>query len=590
MPGTSAPTTAVIGAGISGLTTTKMLADYGVPVTCFEASDRVGGNWAFGNPNGHSSAYQSLHIDTSKHQLSFKDFPMPDDYPDFPHHTEIKDYLDSYADAFGLREHIEFGNRVLSARRLEGGGWEIDDEAGATRRFDLLVVANGHHWDPRTAEFPGEFTGESFHSHHYVDPWTPLHLMDKRILVVGLGNSAADITVELSQRALRNQVTLSTRSSAWVVPKLMFGKAADMNYRTNPHLPLSWQRKVAQWGQRLTASDPTLYGLPAPNHKFFEAHPTQSGELPLRLKSGDVTPKGNVVRLDGSTVHFEDGTSSDFDVIIYATGYNLTFPFFDPEFISAPENRIDLYKRIFKPDIDDLLFAGFAQATPTLFPFVECQARVIAAYAVGAYAAAVGGRDARGDQGRRRALHGPHARPSAAHPPARLLRLRARHPHQGAPRRTSPGPERASSRRRHEPGRHARPTAAAEGRPATQRAPRVARPAPAGEQLRLDQHRRHLPAGGCHALGLLLLLREQGRGRGGPDGGAVRRDLRRLPWLTSTDSTPEVRITSMVTGLFGATRRHEHLFAAMLEARATSQAVREIGTPTCSRSSSPSPT
>jgi thioredoxin reductase len=380
------PSTAVIGAGISGLTATKMLVDYGVPVTCFEASDRVGGNWAFGNPNGHSSAYVSLHIDTSKHQLSFKDFPMPDDYPDFPHHSLIKEYLDSYADAFELRDHIEFENRVLHARRLDGGGWELDLQDGTTRGFDLLVVGNGHHWDPRTAVFPGEFTGESIHSHHYIDPWTPLDLMDKRILVVGLGNSAADVTVELSQRVFRNQVTLSTRSSAWIVPKLMFGKAADMNYRTNPHIPMSWQRKVAQWGQKLTASDPTLYGLPAPNHKFFEAHPTQSGELPLRLKSGDVTAKGNVARLDGSTVHFEDGTSGEFDVIIYATGYNLTFPFFDPEFLDAPDNRIDLYRRIIKPGVDDLLFAGFAQSTPTLFPFVECQARLIAAYAVGEYA------------------------------------------------------------------------------------------------------------------------------------------------------------------------------------------------------------
>lgn len=380
-----APTTAVIGAGISGLTATKMLVDYGVPVTTFESSDRVGGNWAFGNPNGHSSAYRSLHIDTSKHQLSFKDFPMPDAYPDFPHHTDIKAYLDAYADAFGLREHIEFENGVVHAERLPDGGWELETQRGETRRFDLLVVANGHHWDPRTAEFPGEFTGESIHSHHYVDPWQPLHLMDKRILVVGLGNSAADITVELSSRVLRNEVTLSTRSSAWIVPKLMYGKPADMNYRTYPQLPLSWQRKVAQWGQRFTGSDPTNYGLPAPNHKFFEAHPTQSTELPLRLASGDVTAKGNVARLDGSTVHFEDGTSTDVDVIVYATGYNLTFPFFDPDFISAPENRIDLYKRIFKPGLDDLLFAGFAQATPTLFPFVESQARLIAAYAVGQY-------------------------------------------------------------------------------------------------------------------------------------------------------------------------------------------------------------
>ena len=381
-----APTTAIIGAGISGLTTAKMLDDYGVPYTVFETSDRVGGNWAFGNPNGHSSAYVSLHIDTSKHQLSFKDFPMPDHYPDFPHHTLIKQYLDDYADAFGIREHIEFRNGVVHAEHAAGGGWNLELQDGSVRAFDFLVVANGHHWDPRMADFPGEFSGETIHSHHYIDPWTPLNLMDKRILVVGLGNSAADITVELSQRVMRNQVTLSTRSSAWIVPKLMFGKAADMNYRTNPHLPLSWQRKVAQWGQKLTASDPTLYGLPTPNHRFFEAHPTQSGELPLRLKSGDVTPKGNVARLDGETVHFEDGTSADFDVIIYATGYNLTFPFFDPDFISAPENRIDLYKRILKPGIEDLAFAGFAQATPTLFPFVESQARMIAAYVIGEYA------------------------------------------------------------------------------------------------------------------------------------------------------------------------------------------------------------
>jgi hypothetical protein len=382
---TSPPTVAVIGAGISGLTSAKMLADYGVPVTVFEASDRVGGNWAFDNPNGHSSAYRSLHIDTSKHQLSFKDFPMPDDYPDFPHHTEIKAYLDAYTDAFGLRELIEFQNRVLHAERLPEGGWQLEDEKGATRHFDLLVVANGHHWDPRMADFPGEFTGESIHSHHYVDPQTPLAFTGKRILVVGIGNSAADITVELSQKALQNQVTISTRSSAWIVPKLMFGKPADMNYRTNPHIPLAWQRKFVQKMQFMTASDPTLYGLPKPNHKFFEAHPTQSAELPLRLTSGDVTPKPNVSRLDGATVHFDDGTSSDFDIIIYATGYNITFPFFDESFISAPDNAIPLFKRMFKPGIDDLVFMGFAQSTPTLFPFVEAQARLLGAYAIGRY-------------------------------------------------------------------------------------------------------------------------------------------------------------------------------------------------------------
>lgn len=379
------PTVAVIGAGISGLTSTKMLGDYGIAHTTFEVSDRVGGNWAFRNPNNMSSAYRSLHIDTSKHQLSFRDFPMPEDYPDFPHHTQIKDYLDSYADAFGLRERIEFSNGVERAERRPDGGWGIHDQAGTTRRFDLLVVGNGHHWDPRYPDFPGEFSGEVIHSHYYVDPREPLDLHGKRILVVGLGNSAADIVVELSSKAYENEVVLSTRSGAWIVPKYFAGTPADKYYKTTPYLPLSWQRKFVQVMQPLTAGRPEDYGLPTPNHKFFEAHPTQSVELPLRLGSGDVTAKGDITRLDGSRVHFVDGTSAEFDVIIYATGYNITFPFFDPAFLSAPDNRIRLYKRMFKPGLDDLVFVGFAQSTPTLFPFVEAQSRLVAAYAAGLY-------------------------------------------------------------------------------------------------------------------------------------------------------------------------------------------------------------
>ncbi|HNM93597.1 MAG TPA: NAD(P)-binding domain-containing protein [Mycobacterium sp.] len=380
------PRTAIIGAGISGLTSGKMLKDYGVPYTTFELSDRIGGNWAFGNPNGLSSAYRSLHIDTSKERLSFKDFPIPEHFPSFPHHSDIKAYLDAYADAFGLLENIEFNNGVQHAARRPDGRWDITDQQGTTREFDLLVVGNGHHWDARYPDFPGQFTGETIHSHHYIDPQHPLDLTGKRILVVGIGNSAADITVELSSKTLQNTVTLSTRSSAWIVPKYIAGRPGDTVWRTSPYIPLSWQRKAIQAMAPFMGVDPRLYGLPEPNHKLFEAHPTQSVELPLRLGSGDVIPKPNVARLDGHTVYFEDDTSAVFDAIIYATGYNITFPFFDPEFISAPGNDIRLYKRMFSPGIDNLVFIGFAQAIPTLFPFIECQAKLMAAYAVGRYA------------------------------------------------------------------------------------------------------------------------------------------------------------------------------------------------------------
>ena len=380
------PSTAIIGAGIAGLTAGKMLADYGVPYTCFETSDRIGGNWAFENPNGHSSAYRSLHIDTSKYQLSFQDFPMPDNYPDFPHHSQIKAYLDSYADAFGLGDHIEFRNAVVAAQRRADGGWTLRTHDGSPREFDFLVVANGHHWDPRFPEFPGDFTGTTIHSHQYIDPFEPLQLFGKRILVVGLGNSAADITVELSTRAMRNTVYLSTRSGSWIVPKYLAGIPLDKySAAPMPRLPRKLSRALVSTFAEFISGDSARWGLPRPAHRFMDAHGTQSVELPLRLGSGDVVPKPDVSRLDGSTVHFADGTAADFDVIIYATGYNITFPFFDPDFISAPGNRIRLYKRIFKPGFDDLAFAGFAQSVPTLFPFVECQARVIAAYAAGEY-------------------------------------------------------------------------------------------------------------------------------------------------------------------------------------------------------------
>jgi len=381
----SKPNVCIIGAGISGLTAGKMLTDYDIPYQCFDTSDRLGGNWAFGNPNGHSSAYQSLHIDTSKSRLSFKDFSIPKDLPDFPHHTDIKRYLDDYADAFALRERIHFENGVDHAARTPGGGWTVTTQDGEHRSFDFLVVANGHHWDPRYPSFPGTFTGESIHSHQYIDPETPLHLRDKRILVVGIGNSAADIAVELSQRSHRNQVTISTRSGAWVVPKYAFGVPADTLSETNPQIPLSWQRRLARISPFLLSGRPERFGLPTPDHHFGDAHPTQSQELLLRLGSGDIDVEPNIDRLDGENVHFVDGGTRPYDTIIYATGYNITFPFFDEDFLSAPNNRLPLYKRMFKPGIVDLAFIGFAQAIPTLFPFVECQSRTLAAHLAGTY-------------------------------------------------------------------------------------------------------------------------------------------------------------------------------------------------------------
>lgn len=379
--------TCVIGAGISGLTAGKALADRGVPYTCFEASDDVGGNWYFGNPNGRSSAYRSLHIDTWRDSVSFRDMPMgPDEYPDYPHHEQVFAYIDSYAEAFGLRDRIRFETAVERAERLPDGGWRIHIDGGESEEFDFLIVGNGHHWDPRFAEFPGSFDGESIHSHHYLSPTEPADLVGKRVLVVGIGNSGVDIASELARKGVADHVFLSTRSGAWVMPKYLFGQPLGKIVKTSPFLPLKLQRLLARPLPYLASGRMEDYGLVKPNHNFLEAHPTVSSELLLRLGSGDATAKPNVTELLGDRVAFEDGTSEQIDAIVYATGYKITFPFLDPDLLSAPDNKLPLFKRIFSPGIDDLALIGFAQAVPTLFPFVELQAKLVARYASGDYA------------------------------------------------------------------------------------------------------------------------------------------------------------------------------------------------------------
>lgn len=380
------PSVCVIGAGVSGLTACKALADFGVAHTCFEASDEVGGNWYFENPNGVSSAYRSLHIDISKPSISFRDFPMPERYPDYPHHTHIFEWLRDYADAFALRENIRFNARVQRAQRGEQGGWLITLEDGTKESFDALLVCNGHHWDPRYPDFPGSFDGPQIHSHEYVDPSTPLDMYGKRVLVVGIGNSAVDIVSELARKTVSDMVFLSTRSGAYVVPKYIFGKPVDQVVKTNPRIPVGLQRRLGRTLPRIFSGRMEDFGLPTPNHKFLDAHPTVSSELLGRLGAGDAVAKGDVAELLSDRVRFADGSVEQVDAIVYATGYNVSFPFFDHDFISAPENKLPLYKRMLKPGIDDLAFIGLGQAIPTIFPFSELQSKLAARWLSGDWA------------------------------------------------------------------------------------------------------------------------------------------------------------------------------------------------------------
>jgi cation diffusion facilitator CzcD-associated flavoprotein CzcO len=380
------PHVCVIGAGCSGITTAKRLAEFSISYDQLELSDDVGGNWYFRNPNGRSAVYESLHIDTSTTRLQFEDFPAPADYPDFPHHTLIHDYFRAYVDHFGLRDRIEFGTGVERARRTDDGGWSVTLSTGETRRYTDLVVANGHHWKPRLPDYDGTFAGDLIHSHAYVNPFEPVEMRGKRVVVVGMGNSAMDIASELSSRWMAEKLYVSARRGVWVLPKYRNGVAAD-KVMAPPDIPREVGLEAGRKLIRELVGNMSNYGLPEPDHEPLSAHPSVSADFLTRAGSGDIHMLPGIRGFDGHTVHLVDGSSVEADVVVCATGYEMSFPFFDgePDLHPDSDHRFPLFKRMIKPGVDHLFFMGLAQSSPTIVNLAEQQSKLLARLLTGRY-------------------------------------------------------------------------------------------------------------------------------------------------------------------------------------------------------------
>ena len=380
------PTACVIGAGSSGIAAVKTLHHRGFAFDCFEASDRVGGNWVYKNANGMSAAYRSLHINTSRERMEYPGFPMPGSYPDFPHHTHIATYFDAYVDHYGFRDRITFRTSVERAEPGPGGTWRVTLDTGETRTYDVLLVANGHHWDARLPEpaFPGAdaFAGVQIHSHEYLGD-DPELFRDKSVVVLGMGNSAMDIAVEASFTA--KATYLAARRGAWVIPKYLFGRPLDQ-YAASTKIPFAIRRKVMQTLLRVQLGDMERYGLPAPDHGFGEAHPTVSDDVLSRIAHGEIAPKPNIARLGEQTVAFADGSEVEADVVVYCTGYKVTFPFLDEGVISAPGNDLPLFRRVFHPDRRSVFFIGLLQPLGAIMPLAQVQSEWVADHLAGRYA------------------------------------------------------------------------------------------------------------------------------------------------------------------------------------------------------------
>jgi cation diffusion facilitator CzcD-associated flavoprotein CzcO len=202
---------AIIGGGPAGLAMGRALDVFGIDFEILEQMDDFGGLW--NREWDQSPIYDSAHFISSRTMSAFADYPMPDEWPDYPRHDQILAYTRDFAKAFGLYEKTRFNAEVSAATPSEGG-WTVETAGGVTTKYRWLVCANGATWDAKIPELKGNFDGIVRHSGTYN---SGAEFEGKRILVVGGGNSGADITCDAAQRA--DHAGISLRRGYWFIPK-----------------------------------------------------------------------------------------------------------------------------------------------------------------------------------------------------------------------------------------------------------------------------------------------------------------------------------------------------------------------------------
>lgn len=375
-------TVCVIGAGGSGLTAIKNLKEYGFGVDCYERETDIGGAWNW--RHDRSPVYASTYLVSSRPVTQFPDFPMPDSWPDYPHHSQFLSYLERYAVHFDLRSHIWFGTEVVRVEPADGDRWDVTTRstggygAERTHRYAAVVVANGHNWSPNLPEYEGldEFRGEVMHASAYQDP---KQLRGRRVLVVGAGNTGCDIAVEAAQSAAT--CWHATRRGYWYAPKYLLGRPAD---QVNDRV-LAWRAPLwlRQWLfhrlLRLTVGDLTRFGLPRPDHKVYQTHPIANSQLVHHVGHGSIVPVGDITRFRSYAVELSDGREIEPELVVFATGYLPRFEFLAPELLGIDSTgRPTMFLNAFPRRYPTLAVAGLLQPDSGLFTLVHWQTVAIA--------------------------------------------------------------------------------------------------------------------------------------------------------------------------------------------------------------------
>lgn len=362
----------IIGAGPAGLVTARSLAQRGIEYVQVERHSDVGGLWDVENPG--TPMYDSAHFISSKTMSGFDGFPMPDDFPDYPSHRQILEYLRAFASEYGLRDRIQFNVGVTAIEPNADGSWRATLTTGETNTYSGVICATGTQWEPNLPEFKGSFNGEIRHSVTYRNA---IDLVGKRVLVVGAGNSGCDIACDVGRTA--DQTFLSVRRGYWFIPKHIFGMPSDVFAASGPKLPLPVEQQVFGSMLRVMNGDVTRLGLPKPDHKLFETHPILNTEILQRIQHGDVIAKGDIDYLDGDEVVFVDGSRERIDVIITATGYRHVIGYAQ-QYFGSEQHPDDLYLSIFSRNYPNLFAMGYIETNSGAYQLFDLASRLLAGY------------------------------------------------------------------------------------------------------------------------------------------------------------------------------------------------------------------
>jgi len=378
----------IIGAGWTGLLACKYCLAEDLKTLVLERRDTIGGVWAYTDDHRYAGVMKSTRTTSSRCITEISDFPMPSDFPNFPSHSQINDYLDSYCAYYSLREHIALSRSADRITKI-GNQWRITMGDGSTCMSTNIIVASGVHREPNDLsdnERFVDYSGGLAHSATFKE--IPTQFSGKTVVVWGGGETASDIASEACDVAAH--VYFCIPNGQWFVPRLVDRwppfpsarqKVVDHTSSrlrlwlspTHQYSPFTYQYLEYAFG--FNGHGQEAWRTAAPYHRAFF---NKSAEVLAQVRVGKITPKRDISRCNGRIVYFTDGSSASVDHIIMCSGYSASFPFVD-EYVNPGTDQRKWFKYIFYNADPSLAFVGFVRPIIGSIPGIaELQSRYVA--------------------------------------------------------------------------------------------------------------------------------------------------------------------------------------------------------------------